>query len=32
MKVVYDLILQTLKDANIAPVYALGAHLGSVDG
>lgn len=32
MRVVFDLILQTLKDANIAPTYALGAHLGSVDG
>lgn len=32
MKVVLDLILKTLKDANIAPVYALGAHKGIIDG
>lgn len=32
MKVVFDLIMKTLKDANIAEVYALGAHRGSVDG
>lgn len=32
MKVVFDLIMSTLKEANIAPVYALGAHRGSVDG
>lgn len=32
MKVVFDLIMRTLKEANIAPVYALGAHRGSVDG
>lgn len=24
--------MQTLKDANIAPVYALGAYEGSIDG
>lgn len=32
MKVVFDLIMSTLKDANIGEVYALGAHRGSVDG
>lgn len=32
MKVVFDLILQTLQEANIAPVYALGAHQGVIDG
>lgn len=32
MKVVFDLIVQTLKAANIAPVYALGAHQGIIDG
>lgn len=32
MKVIFDLILRTLKEADIAPVYALGAHLGSIDG
>ena len=32
MKVVFDLIMRTLKEANIATVYALGAHRGSVDG
>lgn len=32
MKVVFDLIMRTLKEANIGEVYALGAHRGSVDG
>ena len=32
MKVVFDLIIQTLKAAKIAPVYALGAHQGVIDG
>lgn len=32
MQTVYNLILQTLKDAEIAPVYALGAYEGSIDG
>ena len=32
MKVVFDLIVQTLKEANIAPVYALGAYQGVIDG
>lgn len=32
MKVVFDLILKTLKDADIASVYALGAHKGVIDG
>lgn len=31
MKVVFDLIIQTLKEANLAPVYALGAHEGIID-
>ena len=32
MKVVYKLILDTLKAANIAPVYSLGSHKGVIDG
>lgn len=32
MQTVYNLIMQTLKDAKIAPVYALGAYEGSIDG
>lgn len=32
MKVVFNLIMKTLQEANIAPVYALGAHKGSIDG
>lgn len=32
MQEVYNLIMQTLKDADIAPVYALGAYEGSIDG
>lgn len=31
MKIVFDLIIQTLKEADIAPVYALGAHKGVID-
>ena len=31
MKVVYNLIMDTLKTANIAPVYALGSHQGRID-
>ena len=32
MKTVFELILQTLKEANIGPVFALGAHPGVIDG
>ena len=32
MKNIFDLILKTLSDAKIAPVYALGAHKGVIDG
>lgn len=32
MKQVYELILSHLKEADIAPVYALGAHKGIIDG
>lgn len=32
MKLVFNLIMKTLQEAEIAPVYALGAHKGSVDG
>lgn len=31
MKVVFDLILSTLKNADIAPVYVQGAHKGIID-
>ena len=32
MKQVYELILNHLIEADIAPVYALGAHKGIIDG
>lgn len=32
MKLVFNLIMETLQEAEIAPVYALGAHKGSIDG
>lgn len=32
MQTVFNLIMDTLKEANIAPVYALGAYEGSIDG
>ena len=32
MQTVFNLIMDTLKEANIAPVYALGSYEGSIDG